>query len=93
MKITFYHTRHSCGHSVYWADPDVGMGVANWPCPWCGAETGIHVEDDMISMSGVLVARRYNPDGTFPWPDDWKKPDKIIVRHMTGDVCCDGAKQ
>lgn len=34
---TFYHTQHSCGHSVYWSvNPD--RETLTRPCPWCRRE-------------------------------------------------------
>ena len=34
----FWHARHTCGHSVYWSDPNVAVLVSASSCPWCGAE-------------------------------------------------------
>ena len=47
-EITF-SIGHVCGHSVYWSDALVGMTVARAPCPWCGAEAGKPVPEDVDS--------------------------------------------
>jgi hypothetical protein len=86
---TVYHTRHTCGHSAYWADASMGMMAASHPCPWCGAATGtFRAEGDMISLSGILVFRALLPDGRVPWPSDRPSNGTIVVRHMKGNVCC-----
>jgi hypothetical protein len=92
--ITFFHTRHVCGHSVYWSDPAVGMAVARAPCPWCGAETGKPVPKDVnffrSPRDGTMAFRRRLPDSRAPWPEDLPLigDGEVAIQHQTGDVCC-----
>lgn len=87
---TVFHTRHACGHSVYWGNPMEGFRTAPYPCPWCGAATGTFRPDgDVILISGTLVFRELLPDGRVPWPSELPQTDKVFVQHMTGNVCCE----
>ncbi len=91
---TYYHTRHACGHSVYWSDPITGRFLAPYPCPYCGGEAGTPLPADanVLDMSrqtpGLYCFRTRNPDGTVP-AIGGEPGDRIGIRHMTGNICCD----
>lgn len=97
LPDVIYHTKHSCGHSVYWSDPRFGMNVSIWPCPWCGAENGeLDLPADALATydpaENLLCIRQLNDDGTVPQPEGFDEPlsRTIIVQHETGERCCGG---
>lgn len=89
---SFFHTRHACGHSVYWSDATWGRNAAEWPCPWCGGESGERLMpfDDACwidEVSGIACFKKKNPDGSCPVPGPLGRT--ITIKHMTGNVCCE----
>jgi hypothetical protein len=90
--MEFWHTKHSCGHSVYWNNPRVAVLMGDYPCPWCGGETGNPAPDDVQCVSadhGLLGFRELLPDGRAPVPDDLLRdgiPNKIY--HRADNSCC-----
>ena len=90
-NITFFHTRHACGHAVYWSDSVLAAQLAVSPCPWCGGE---RVPPDVLMMRdsklNAMAFRETKPDGSVPWPDGEPPPDgNVILRHRTDGSCCD----
>jgi hypothetical protein len=98
---TYFHTRHRCGHSVYWSDAVHGFTLAPYPCPYCGGETGklLPADANVLDFSDyavrtpytaarVICFRTLNPDGTVPVPGG-EDGEVIGIQHMTGNVCCD----
>jgi hypothetical protein len=91
--IEFWHARHACGHAVYWSNPEIAVRTASSPCPWCGAENGKKVPQDVLMMRdsniGIFSFREKLPDGRVPWPSDMPDaPDRIVIRHMADSSCC-----
>jgi hypothetical protein len=88
----FWHARHTCGHSVYWSDPDWAIRTSVAPCPWCGGETGQKVPADIpilrIREAGVMAFREKMPDGTPPWPHDVSVPETVSLHHAADESCC-----
>lgn len=90
----FWHVRHNCGHAVFWSRPDIAVAVAGYPCPWCGAEDGKRVPQDLELIwdadTGVVAFRRLLPDRTVPWPAGLPyDPDAMVtLRHMANELCC-----
>jgi hypothetical protein len=99
----FFHIRHVCGHSVFWSDGDFAMAASAAPCPWCGGETGSHTVPPEVNMTcgtdpdQPMAFRAFLPGRLVPWPEDRSNAPwldryddgPVIVRHMTGDVCCE----
>ena len=93
LPSEFWHSRHACGHAVYWSNPVVAMRTASWPCPWCGGENGRKVPQDVAMMRdrniGVMAFREKLPDGRIPWPSELREdPDGVILHHMADNSCC-----
>jgi hypothetical protein len=102
--IEFFHTRHVCGHAVYWSNAELAMLASASPCPWCGAETGavkppegddavVRFFDPKGRLSERLtVFRRLNPDGSALVPPDMiRNPNEpVIIRHRADEACCKG---
>lgn len=95
----YFHVRHSCGHAVYWSDGTFAMVAADYPCPWCGGQSGNAVPQDQNlfaglhddpRQAGLFAFREFLPGHLVPVANDMQadmsKP--VIVHHMTGDVCC-----
>lgn len=85
------HTRHKCGHSIYWSDPDAAVQLSQWPCPWCGAATGTFKPPknaEVISLSGLYAFRNLRPDGTIPPGPNDKPGTQGIIIHMSDESCC-----
>lgn len=66
-SVSFRHSRHSCGHAVYWIDAEAAMLAESSPCPWCGGETGDKVSADMNLMydpgTGIVIFKEMLPNG------------------------------
>lgn len=90
-----FHVRHACGHSVYWSRADYAIKTAPSPCPWCGAEGGIHVSPDEIAiqMSDALVFREFLPGDRVPVPEGWPRVGEIMIRHLPDESCCGGNRK
>ena len=89
----FWHIRHLCGHSVYWSDMVVAFRTGASPCPWCGAEDGNKVPQDVAMMRdsrmGIYAFREKLPDGRVPWPSDMPNASgRVILRHSADNSCC-----
>jgi hypothetical protein len=90
--LTFYHSLHSCGHAVYWQDWRAGMATGGSPCPWCGGETALPsnmppLSERLLTTAAGFIVRIRNPDDSFPVPPSHQH-SRLVVRHMTGEVCC-----
>ncbi len=87
----FWHARHTCGHAVFWNDPKTAVQTSAAPCPWCGAETGQKVPQDVEVLGsphgGVLAFRKVPPDGRVPSLS--KQRGTAILRHLRDGSCCD----
>lgn len=92
----YFHVAHACGHSVFWNNGIFAMLASRWPCPWCGAETGLKAAPEAWAVVGITgdrqqerlaCVRSKSPDGTFGGPGG-DRGEPIVIRHMTGDVCC-----
>jgi hypothetical protein len=95
--LTFFHTKHSCGHSAYWSDAASAFTTSAYPCPWCGGETSLKVPADAPfwrdPRNGVMGFREKLPDGRVPWPKDMKDPGPVKTQHRADESCCqDGPK-
>jgi hypothetical protein len=93
LPSEFWHTRHTCGHAVYWSDPAVALQTSAAPCPWCGAAAGRKVPKNVAMLhdpnAGIFAFRQKLPDGRVPWPSELSDAsDTIIVRHMADNSCC-----
>jgi hypothetical protein len=90
----YWHARHACGHSVYWSDMQVAFKTGAAPCPWCGAENGTKVPQNVAMMHdrrmGVYAFREKLPNGRVPWPSGvpHTASDMIIVHHRADKSCC-----
>jgi hypothetical protein len=89
----FWHARHSCGRAIYWCNPEIAVRAAPSPCPWCGAENGRKVPQDVAMIgdprAGVMAFREIMPDGHAPWPSEVPDgPDQVTVHHLPGGICC-----
>jgi hypothetical protein len=90
---TVYHVRHVCGHPVYWDRPEFAMSVRDFPCAWCGAETGI----DVPPHGTVLHTLNGSVGPVDHCRQDHlaicscERPTAVIVRHLADDSCCQGA--
>ena len=88
----YFHTRHACGHSVYWSDGLMGMTLAPYPCPYCGGETGVEKppQDAMLDVGeGIRCFMHLNSDGSVPRVPGERPGREIGIHHMTGNVCCE----
>jgi len=89
----FWHARHACGHAVYRSNPVVAMRTAAAPCPWCGAEDGKKVPQDVVMLqdrnADVMAFREKLSDGRVPWPSALRDaPDRVVLHHMADNSCC-----
>ncbi len=102
--LTYYHTRHTCGHSVYWSDKVLAYGTSYYPCQWCGAETGTHKPPDgsIVEYMGfrntfkrVWIFQKFNDDGSVPWCEGMPGgiDDPVRINHRRDNSCCDEGKQ
>lgn len=89
---TFYHVKHACNHSVFWENGIVGLIASVFPCPFCGGESGNPVIADVLCIVyddpvGEVV-RELTADGYLPASAERKDDEAVIIKHQTGDICC-----
>jgi hypothetical protein len=80
----FWHTLHSCGHSVFWTDPNVAADMhLRQPCPWC--KTG---EKDRVIFRDPrsrIEARASEYHGTDQEVD---AGESGLYHHRKDERCC-----
>jgi len=75
-----YHTRHCCGHSVYWDTPGAAVLSADLPCPWCmGASPRCVVCDPRLGTC------RQDPEAVG---SEAAIGSAVLIRHMADESCC-----
>jgi hypothetical protein len=83
---TFYHIRHSCGHSFHWRDHDVAFRVSNAPCPRCGCEIGVAIPTGVNALTdrtGVVIGFDHLVNNLVPIPEPL-----VRLMHMRSEECC-----
>jgi hypothetical protein len=68
------------------------MATGRYPCPWCGDETALRsnmppLSARVLTTAAGFIARINNPDDSFPLPAELDDR-RLVIRHMTGEVCC-----
>src|SRR5689334_21023023 len=90
----FWHARHTCGHAVFWNDPETAVRASTARCPWCGAETGQKVPQNVEVLGdpngSVLAFRKMLPDGRVPSLS--KRPGKATLHHLEAVMNCRAVK-
>lgn len=86
-----YHTRHSCGHAVYWDSLAKAYMWGEYPCPWCGGANGtLDIPDYLPVIHQPGTDRdhvRKDPTALC----GCESGRTIISKHRADDSCCQGA--
>lgn len=86
----YFHTRHACGHAVFWSDVTIAASLAPYPCPYCGGEAGKPTPPEANTLDcgeGLYCFRYMNDDGTVPGPGSIG--EQVVLRHRVDGLCCD----
>jgi hypothetical protein len=93
---TYYHTRHSCGHSVYWSDVRISVLCSHYPCPWCGGQYRLNPAPVTAKLlecdEGIYCFRELLPGNRVPYAKGQpihSPSEAVAIQHMTGNRCCD----
>lgn len=97
----WYHVCHSCGHSAYWNDMYFAYALADYPCSWCGGETGynpVPADQYAIQSSPIIMTSRglplrcmrQNAVGLVPAFEDEEVGSETVMLHRADGSCCHG---
>ena len=81
-----YHIKHSCGHSVYWDNPAMGLATKHFPCIYCGGEAGNpHPSGAVVHDINDLGHVRQDPSQGCHCE---KEGTAVRAHHMKDESCC-----
>lgn len=89
--VVYFHSRHVCGHAVYWSDAATAFETCAWPCPWCGGEQRKQFPPDGVMLDcgdGVLCFQQLNEDGSVPAATPGEHGKFVVIQHRADETCC-----
>jgi len=80
---TLFHSKHSCGHDVYWSDPLIAAMTSDFPCAWCSQEV---LADKRILFDPIMnVSCRQDAGSMSKYEED----EYVLIMHRADNQCCE----